>query len=365
MSSVREPARYREIGSEFHWQGFFRPPILAWPDTSRWYMLARHAVAAILTAFSDHRPKLWLPSYFCSEVSEFCRGCCELRQYRDDPRWPEPDWASLTPCAYDFVLAVNYFGIRDGSAWQHWRERNQCLLLEDHTQDPFSAWCRRSAADYALASVRKTLPVPDGAVLWSPRGLSMPQQPAEGDWTGCAVKLAAMLRKAQYLERDASESLKVLFRGLQARGENFMRNSRVSSISPYSYALVSEGVPAFWRHQRELNARCLLDRLANLDSAELLFRTWPSGSVPFAVVLIFGSQAERDDCQARLIQNKVYCPVHWTCKTDQKHALDLSSRILSLPIDQRYDEQDMHRMADVILEYSSRMKPVHSETAVG
>lgn len=362
--SVREPPHPQEMGSDFHWDGLFPAPLLPWPENSRWYMLARHALASIVRALSDREPKLWLPSYFCGEVTQFCRQWCQLREYRDDPRWPEPDWATLAPAAHDAVLAVNYFGIRDGLVWRDWRKCNQCILLEDHTHDPFSAWSCGSNADYALASVRKTLPVPDGAVIWSPLGLSIPPPPTESNWSGSALKCAAMLRKAQYLQSRGGEAQKEYFRRLQMQGENLMRVSPVSSVSPYSYALLYDGVPALWRNRRELNVHCLLARLGDLDSAELLFRSWPQGSVPFAVAVIFNSRAERDDCHAHLIQNQIYCPVHWPCSTDQPHALELSSRILSLPVDQRYGENDMDRLADILLKHSSRMKRVGSAAAI-
>jgi hypothetical protein len=356
-----EPESRWEVGSEFHWQSSFPPPLLTWPENSRWYVLARHALAALLMESSHAPPTLWLPSYFCGEVTDFCRDYCKIREYRDDPRWPEPDWDSLRPSGHDFVLAVNYFGVRDGFVWRRWKQCNECLLVEDHTQDPFSSWCQCSTADYAIASLRKTLPIADGALLWSPKGLALPQQPREGDWTGSALKLAAMLRKSQYLESYGVDDLKPLFRRLQADGENFMRNTGPSSISPYSYALISAGFPACWRNQRELNARSLTARLADWNAADLLFRIWPSGAVPFAAVLIFTSQSERDQFQARMIQKNVYCAVHWICRTEQKHALDLSSRILSVPIDHRYNEYDMHRLADVALEC---LNPVSSESRV-
>ena len=353
MPSAIETRCRWELGSEFHWHNLFRPPLLSWPEEARWYMLARHALTSLLTECSCARPMLWLPSYFCGEVTDFCRPYCSLREYRDDPGWPEPDWDSLQPEPQDFVLAVNYFGIRDGLRWKHWRECNPCVLVEDHTQDPFSAWCQASTADYAIVSLRKTVPVPDGGVLWSPRRLALPRQLSAGDWTASALKLAAMLRKSQYLEGYGSENLKSSFRKLQSDGEDLLRNVGLSRISPPSYALLSAGFPALWRNQRDLNARLLTARLADCHAADLLFRAWPSGSVPFAVVLVFATRSRRDEFQARMIQKRVYCPVHWICQTQQEHALELSSRILSIPIDHRYDEHDMNRVADLMLESCS------------
>jgi hypothetical protein len=350
-----------ELGSEFHWHNLFQAPFLAWPQEARWYMLARHALASLLTECARARPTLWVPSYFCGEVIDFCGRYCDVREYRDDPRWPYPDWDSLRPQAQHFVLAVNYFGIRDGLGWKHWRERNECRLVEDHTQDPFSSWCQDSTADYAFVSLRKTLPVPDGALLWSPRRLALPQLLHAGDWAGSAMKLAAMLRKSQYLDGYGHEHLKTAFRNLQAQGEDRLRHMEVSGISPYSYALLSEGFPVLWRRQRELNARSLSALLVDWNAADLLFRAWPSGSVPFALILVFASRSRRDEFQARMIQKRVYCPVHWICRTQQGHALELSSRILSIPIDHRYDENDMKRLADLILESCS---PVTSKAEI-
>src|SRR5690348_175019 len=86
-----------ELGSEFHWCGLPEPPFLTWPSTSIWYMLARHAVANLVRHCANTGPKLWLPSYFCPEVQRACQNLTEIREYSDDPRWPEPDWRSLTP----------------------------------------------------------------------------------------------------------------------------------------------------------------------------------------------------------------------------------------------------------------------------
>ena len=348
-----------EVGSEFHWCGLPASPFLGWPRDVRWYMLARHAIAALIGMRATLRPTLWLPSYFCPEVAEACRLFCDLREYSDDPRWTEPKWSSLRPGSSDFVLAVNYFGVREGGARQHWRERHDCVLVEDHTQDLFSPWFLNSSADYALASLRKTVPVPDGAMLWSPRGLPLPPEDNEqsSDWSGSALKLAAMFHKAGYLQGQGPDDLKPCFRDLQLKGEQLLGHSKISAISPYSRAYLANGVPRAWRQQRLENAQYLLERLDSLESAELVFRRWPEGAVPFVVLLTFLAQSERDACQASLRRRNIYCPVHWVCQTDDVQARDLSSRILSLPIDQRYGRDEMRRMAAALHDFHGAFAP--------
>ncbi len=341
-----------ECGSEFHWLGLPEPPFLSWPSNVRSFLLGRHAVAALTHMDSPQHASLWLPSYFCPEVADACRSTCELREYRDDPRWREPAWNTLQPAAGDFVLAVNYFGVREGGPWQKWRQSHPCVLVEDHTQDPFSPWSLNSTADYAFASLRKTLPVADGALLWSPRGLPLPKQltEASNDWRGSALKMAALLRKADYLAGRGGDELKPLFRDLQARGEQLLRTGDISAMTPYTLAYIANGAPAQWRERRLQNASRLAERLAELKGVELMFGRWPTGAVPFTLLLMFESQNERDRYQLELQRHRIYCPVHWACQTGDADATDLSFRVLSLPIDQRYGESEMDRIADVIEE---------------
>jgi hypothetical protein len=317
-------------------------------------MLARHAVAALVqlnsaNLNSANRPALWLPSYFCPDVADCCSRYCEIREYRDLPHWDGPDWKSLQPQAHDIVLAVNYFGVRDGEPWKNWREQTACVLLEDHSQDPFSEWALESTADFAFASVRKTLPIADGAILWSPKGLPLPEQPVDGNWSGVALKIAAMIYKAEYLCGHGTDMLKTQFRKLQLKGEDLMRRSRISAISPPSFAYIADGAPKSWRRQRADNAQHLLGNLRQNDRVHCLFERWPDGAVPFALPIVFASEQERDSCQSLLRENRIYCPVHWVCQTSDPDALALSKTILSLPVDQRYTSSDMDAISQAIL----------------
>jgi hypothetical protein len=337
-----------ELGSEFHWMGLPASPFLEWPRPANWYMLARHAIADLLRVLPGDRKTLWLPTYFCPEVAETCRDICLFREYRDLPDWNEPDWDSLRSSPGDVVLAVNYFGVRQGKPWARWHQISKCILLEDHSQDPFSAWAIHSTADFAVVSARKTLPIADGAVLWSPVSKELPPQPKDGDWNGVALKTAAMLLKTEYLQGEGDGKLKAIFRDFQLRGEQMMRASRLSAISPPSLAYVSDGVPESWRQQRSKNARHIRSRLAQLGHVRFLFNDWSDDMVPFVLPILFSTQQERDECQSLLQKSDIYCPVHWVVQTVDRDAISLSERMLSLPVDQRYSEADMNRIAEVL-----------------
>ena len=72
---------------------------------------------------------------------------------------------SLSSLAMRFSPSIFLEGLTatNGTSWH--REHPSIVLIEDHIHDPLSDWSQSSNADYAVASLRKTLPVPIGAML--------------------------------------------------------------------------------------------------------------------------------------------------------------------------------------------------------
>jgi hypothetical protein len=340
-----ETARW-EVGGEFHLPVDPPGPYHRWPEGAVWFALGRHALQALLPRLGA--PRLWLPDYFCHEVAEHWADAAEVQLYEDDPRWPEPRWESLRPGPRDAVVAVNYFGVRSGDAWQAWRSRTRCVLVEDHAHDPASEWANASEADYAFSSLRKTLPVPDGAILWSPRGLELPDQPAGGA-DGSELKLAAMLLKGEYLGRG-DEALKDRFRRLQLDGEERLAASRVAGASPATREALVRGVPLPWRAKRAENAARLIAGLDGWDAAEPLFETWPADAAPLGAVFVFETSGDRDRIRELLREAGVYCPVHWAdaATSSSERVRELAERILTIPTDWRYGAADMARIASLL-----------------
>lgn len=87
-----------------------------WSDKP--YELFATGRAALLSLFQllqsepryrQEQPKLYLPSFFCSDVAAKLNTICEIAWYRDLPTKPSPDFRTLNPAPGDFVLAVNFF----------------------------------------------------------------------------------------------------------------------------------------------------------------------------------------------------------------------------------------------------------------
>ncbi len=339
-----------EVGSDFHWVGMAPGPFLPWPNPAIWFALGRHAVLQLMKEAGTRR-NLWLPNYFCSEVVQAWSASANIHIYEDSPALDHPKWETLTPASDDLVVAVNYFGMDDGIAWAEWKRKHACILIEDHSHDPHSIWALTSRADYAFCALRKVMPVPDGAILWSPVRRHLPSPAVSEADAGSLEKLTAMLFKSEYLAGNGSPELKEEFRRLQLSGEASLECAPVSAASLFTMRYLASGAPLLWRTVRRDNARELLLHLRDWRAAVPLHASVSDESAPFGVPLVFASAEGRDYHREFLRSRKIYCPIHWVMPQDSTPgAGELSCRILTIPCDQRYSSTDMQRVAETLIQ---------------
>lgn len=343
-----------EIGGEYHLCDFLGDDLDPWPAGCSFFASGRAALYAVCRRWigTHAHACLWLPDYFCSEVVSSLRSRnVPVAFYTDDPRRAGPELSHLRASPGDMVLAVNYFGVRVGDQWSAWRRSTPSVaLIEDHTHDPQSQWARSSIADFAFASLRKTLPIPDGAIAWSPRELCLPEADPGGPPIGSSLKLAAMLYKRRYLDSgESSPSLKETFLELQKRGEQILPEPNNEAISAWSLDLVCHGTPRLWRSRRECNVRSLLALAPSIEAGKPLFSCWPDGHCPFNAVYVFDDEAARDRVRSRMIVAQVYTPVHWPLRDGGEASMHLSKRILTIPVDFRCGEPQIQRIAALLM----------------
>ncbi len=338
-----DPGRW-EQGSDYHWTaaaeqtaplggGWDRPAVLTGSG--------RDALGLLL-GFGKQEygwRTLYVPSYFCQEVLlALVPVGLAITPYPDDPRQP------LSPPTIgraETLLVVNTFGIRE-----RWSGGPSCpgIVIEDHTHDPWSEWAERSNADYCIASLRKTLPIPDGGVLWSPKDHTLPGCPALTSRHSEAVaqKLEAMLLKDFYLRGfDVSKDA---FRALAVAGEAGMGGPQPSGMSRVSVARLGVLDLPRWRRLRRRNFEILADGLAGMHGISVL-RPRAGGSCAFSVVVVFEDPGRREAVRRYLIEHRVYPAVLWPMDcaafSVPDETLRLSERILSLHCDGRYDEDQL------------------------
>lgn len=100
----------------------------------------------------------------------------------------------------------------------------------------------------------------------------------------------------------------------------------------------------------EKNVRILLDLIAQSSIIEPLFTKWTTNHCPFNAILLFPSKAVRDKYRLRLIESNIYPAIHWELSNAaSKDIIELSNRIMTIPVDHRYNKEDINNIAEVLL----------------
>lgn len=345
-----------EHGSEFHWLTF---PIVSdvpapWHNHSRLFGSGRDAMQALIQHGRANRSwqRLWVPSYYCQEVVAYlCETGIRLETYQNSPTDIATTMDDLDWQDGDVLLRVNYFGLFARPEFQHvpdWVE-----IIEDHTHDPWSPWARESRASWCVASLRKTLPLGSGGVVWSPIGQSLPDAlPVTPErHTAALEKLAAMLLKAEYLSGQPIE--KRVFRDLQLAGEKGIASGGASGIPSWGEALLPTFPITDWRECRRRNHRVLTGAMVTIPWVRVLQPQSGWDTCPFAGILLFDAAWRRDLVREQLIAGGVYPAVLWSLEEPILRGvpaadIDFSRRMLAIHCDMRYTTADMGRVASLI-----------------
>ena len=179
--------------------------------------------------------RIWLPAPVCPSLPIFFKEFFEVKTYKADLFFSAAP--QMAAAGGDAVLIMDFFGAGDAQNIGNWIEKNlKIFSILDATFAPFSYLAKNSRASCVFASLRKLLPIPDGAYLkikgLAPRKVA--QSPSASMPEFAADILAAMALKsaAQKSENFGDSAYRKLF----MRGEEKLFNSKsVLRISPYSF----------------------------------------------------------------------------------------------------------------------------------
>jgi hypothetical protein len=325
-------------------------PGLPWLGRASFFGSGRGALVGLVAWGARRRGwrRVWLPSYACPEVPAALLALggaeVELRAYPDPDLEVPPDLDRVPVDAGDLLVVVNQLGIRARPDVAPAKARG-AVVVEDHSHDLGSAWALESEADYAFASLRKTLPLADGGAVWSPMDLELPPEPTvQGD--GSRRVAAALEARTRRPGPDGRLEFRALARAAAGSGEP----APGAAISPVSRALVPQMPVLAWRERRRRN----LDILAEAVTAPgLQVLRAPEGGVAFALTLLFDDAGARTAARQALVERAVAPVVLWPLDPARDWGAgpadaDLSSRILSIHGDQRFDADDMRRLAQIL-----------------
>jgi hypothetical protein len=349
-----------ELGSEFDWSNEFLMASKTNNFLPKLYELFSTGTACLISLNNllnqnqGRQLRLHLPSFSCMDFATKLKKYFEICWYRDLPTQESPDFNSLNTCPGDLVLAVNLFGVRQRKCWQDWLSKhNEIILIEDHSHDPFSSWAQQSNAHYAIASLRKTLPIPNGGIIWSPQNIKLPKASSESP--ASCKKLTAMLLKRAYI--SGANISKDIYRRLEIESEEELDCETNYAASTFTSNILNCLNIKEFRRKREKNVKQFLAwiSITNHPNWTPLFTSWPDGSVPFNSIIVCKDPENREALRNYLISQNIFPPIHWPQTPENSSndplAIDLSKRILTIPTDQRYSLDDISRVAAKFREF--------------
>jgi dTDP-4-amino-4,6-dideoxygalactose transaminase len=308
----------------------------AWGAEGRDHAAFANARSALAALIADRAPaRVWLPAYACPALAEATAAAGVETRFHAIDATLEPDAARLSRelGANDAVVVVDYFGRPPGQAWRSLAADFPDLLwIEDRAQALETA--APPFGSVRLFSPRKLIGVGDGGILVGQAPL-----PAARD----AAPMAWGPETARALDPDghAPQAWYGLFRRREARqvvGRQAASDRSLAALAATAAPPVAESRRANWR----VLARALGS-----------YALWPLASPAFAPLAFPILVEDAAGTVERLAARGIWAPRHWSDPpspaAEFPEAHWLAAHCVSLPLDQRYDADDMGRLAEAVL----------------
>lgn len=253
----------------------------------------------------------------------------------------------------DAILTMNFFGSSYTNEAIHMvKDFNpDIIVIEDFSHCTFSlSSIFNPLVDYYVSSLRKSIGICDGAVVLSKHPTNkhyiQEEQPEFSD-----RRINAQLKKGHYLfSKDQNE--KSIFLSEIRECESILNGfNAVRPISQTAMCMLKQINGKHIANARRVNMKHLMRLLeTKVDMVPGLERSLVGA--PFSLPIVVRN---RDEIQKKLAKCGVYAPVLWPISEEARRVCENSAKMadsmLSLPIDQRYDWDDIEDIAQIVTKY--------------
>ena len=294
--------------------------------------------------------KVMLPSYCCfSMIEPFLTAGIHVSFYNVFFNQSlVVDLNIVNDC--DVILWCNYFGFNvqyPTKILDEFRERGG-IVIEDITHSLFSS-IQHHNADYFVCSLRKWGSLISGGFCAKSIGTFLTKPRLLPDEDFISYKYEAMKLKSGFLMNGLCE-IKAKYLNLYSITNKMLAdNYSATLMDEYSINQISCWNFDEIRHIRLENAKVIYQYLKKCNEVAPLF-PFEAMNCPLFVPVIIADKNRRDTLRQKLIEQGVFCPVHWP-KPDGRCTSDLYDSELSLICDQRYNLDDITRMMYIICNF--------------
>ncbi|MCF0137043.1 MAG: hypothetical protein HUJ66_01625 [Oscillospiraceae bacterium] len=342
-----------ETGSEFWGLPLSEKENSFFPGGLRYTLSGRTALDMIAADLRAERnaESIYMPAYCCDSMLEpFKRRGFKIRLYGVEPFPRELHRRVFSDHGCDAILLLDYFGFasEETAVLARAEKLRGTAVILDCVQSAFSQTEAVKYADYSVYSFRKFFFSCAGAAKKHCGAWCVPEANRQNGEYISGRRRAAEL-KAAYIEKGEGEKsgfLRLFGEAEELLDEDFEGYAaEEKSLEELRYADTELIVS-----RRRENAALLLKELRRLP-AELirpLYAEIGETDVPLFMPVLVKKEL-RQPLRQHLINNGVYCPVHWP--SELGGADRLYDGELSLVCDQRYGAEAMRREMTLIREF--------------
>lgn len=323
---------------------------------STWLRSGREALFLVALTLNPDKtvPVVLMPAYCChSMVDPFEKAGWKVVFYRlNEDLTVDLEYLSnllltLLPKA---VLTMNFYGSAStvdavNLIKNHYPE---CTCIEDFSHCTFSFEdIYNMQVDYYITSIRKSVGVCDGSLIVSKHSLDETHI-EDGETAFVRARRYCQKLKAKYTYSQAADQKNIflpVLREQEGELDAFVGVHRISKIGKEMLSVINGG---YIRYARQKNMAHILELLKDhVESVSGIERCL--NGAPFSLPILVKN---RDEVQQRLALRGVYAPVLWPICDEARAVCPVSARMademLSIPIDQRYNYDDIEDIASII-----------------
>jgi len=315
----------------------------------------REALGLLAESIDSDGGRILLPAYSCdSMIQPFSRRGWSIFYYPLNPDLTVNEAELISLCEKKLpkvVLLMNYFGLSETNRIASLIKLNykNILTIEDFTHVLFTPnILHNTNVDYFIASIRKWLGINDGAVLLSNKTIS--SYPKNTNLEFVKFRYEAQNLKFQYLSKKDNTYKENYLKSLKKAELALEDYKAIHMISAESYKELNETYIDSIVYRRKENFYHLFSSIKTME--EIGFPENMKSKIiecPFSLPIIVKN---RDVIQLQFAKKGLYAPILWPINSKARHICRVSSmmsdNMLSIPIDQRYDYEDIEDIVKII-----------------
>ena len=276
---------------------------------------ARNCLRYVIKAYNI--TEIHLPQYTCPVVWQAVqKEGCKIKFYHIDKNF-------MPICEFkedDYIVYTNYFGVCTNNV--KILSKKYKNLIVDNAQSFYTP-------RYGLASfnsIRKFFGVSDGALLYCDKRLNT------------EFEQDTSYQRFSHLLKRIDISAKFGYNDFVTNDDSLI-NDNIKTISKLTKEIFNSIDTEEARKKRIENYNYLSDKLTEINELNLS---------PIDAPMVYPLLIKQGGLREKLIKNNIYVAQYWSPVNSDSLESELQQYLLPLPIDQRYDINDMKKIIEVI-----------------